>query len=80
LFDLSLDRLIEESGDLLKRFILCGLRSARAFHRQAMDLGGECLQLSLFHNYLRWCINGSIGSNEGRPDFCDNVRILHEIY
>jgi hypothetical protein len=33
LFDFSLDRLIEESGDLLKRFILCWLLSARAFRR-----------------------------------------------
>jgi hypothetical protein len=42
-----------------------------------MDLGGQCLQLSLFHNYLRWCVNGSY---EGRPDLRDNVRIAHEIY
>jgi hypothetical protein len=75
LFDLGLNRLIEESGDLLKRFILRRLLSARAFYRQAMDLGGQCLQLSFFHNYLRWCINGAYG---GRPDFCDNVWILHE--
>ena len=53
LFYFSLDRLIEKDGDLLNCLILCRLFSVRAFYRQAMDLGGQCLQLSLFHNYPR---------------------------
>jgi hypothetical protein len=53
LFDLGLNCLIEESGDLLKRFILHCLFSIRAFYRQAMDFGGKCFQLSLCHNFPR---------------------------
>jgi hypothetical protein len=34
---------------VLNRPVLRRLLSARAFHRKAMDLGGECLQLSFFH-------------------------------
>jgi hypothetical protein len=44
LFDFGLNRLIEESGNLLNRSILRCLFSVRAFHRQTMDLGGEGLQ------------------------------------
>src|SRR5918992_3118441 len=54
LFNLGLNRLIEKSGNSLKRFILHCLCAIRAFHCQAMDFGGECFQLSLFHTSLRW--------------------------
>ena len=46
LLDFSLNRLVEESGDLLNCLILHCLLAIRAFHCKAVDIGGECLQLS----------------------------------
>ena len=48
LFNLDLDRLVEKDGDLLNCLILRCLLAIRAFHREPMDLGGDCLQLSFF--------------------------------
>ena len=51
---LTLDRLVEKGGDLLNCLILHCLLAIRAFYRQAMDFGSECLELSLVHTSLRW--------------------------
>jgi hypothetical protein len=53
LFNLGLERLIEKSGNLLNCLILHCLLAIRAFHREAMDFGGERLELSLFHTSPR---------------------------